>query len=122
MIPPTGITYKYLEADVYTFSFFSKPVKLDKFKASSHFVVREWLLDDGSKTKFDEIIDTIPKVEELIKLFGPDGFLIVTDFGDGRFEIETTDDILVVNDDGTFVIDHDNVIDLGGSVYSVESL
>ena len=97
-------------------------------RPASHFIIDAPAMDPLLLMELEErlygsvAIDAyIPDIETLLSLFPKDNVIIVTDFGDGRFEIEAPDHILQMVATDTFEIDHDVVKLVGDGAYTVES-
>lgn len=127
-LQPNDKAYIYDEATVATYSFVAKPVLLSRMRPASHFIIDAPAMDPLLLMELEErlygsvAIDAyIPDIETLLSLFPKDNVIIVTDFGDGRFEIEAPDHILQMVAADTFEIDHDDVKLVGDGAYTVES-
>ena len=110
-------------------SFMTRPVSIEKFEPSAHFILDTNAMDPYVRLEVESRIfgdinfdHKIPSMETIISFIPVTDFIVVTDLGDGLFTIEAPDHILSMVDADTFTIDHPAVRLLENDLYSVESV
>ena len=127
-LTPGEIVNEQKEPTGFSASFFTRPSPVNRMRPAAHLIIDVSVLDPTARVEIEEriyggidFVPRIPSINEIISFLPVTSFLIVTDLGNGLFEIEASDDILVLLSDHEFEIDHPLVQLLPNHEYTVES-
>lgn len=116
------------EAEELSWSLTTKAPKIGSFRRTAHFIIDSRYAAPEAMVAIETIlygsdvsVSRIPTVQEIFDVFSESATFIVTDFGDGTFEVSGPDYLVSLLDETSFQLSGTTVLFIDDETYSVSS-
>ncbi len=129
VVQPSRTRYQQLQPSNFSWPFTTTPVETPGVKKTSHMIIDSHLAYPWAVQAVEDILygtdstdPRLPLPSELWDVIEANSIVLVTDFGDGFFEITGPDDVLIMLDSTTFEITWPSVVNIDADTYQISSL